>query len=595
MAVISKGIPGGFVRTLRERGMSEDALGAAVALVIGIGAGLGAVLFRWMIDSFTTLFFDTGGEVLGFMGSAYVVVVPAIGGIAVGLLVYHGAREAKGHGVPEVMAAVAVNGGRIRTRVAVVKSLASAITIGSGGSVGREGPIVQIGSALGSTLGQRLHLHQDWVRTFVACGAAGGIAATFNAPIAGAFFALEIILRRYAVKSIGLVLVSSVTSAVIAALILGDEVAFTVPTYSIVSGWEFPLYAVLGVLAALVAFAFVFVLYGMEDLFDAVPIPEYIKPVFGGLAVGAIGFFYPQVFGVGYGTIDEALFGELGFALLAGLVVLKLLATSLTLGSGGSGGVFAPSLFMGAMLGGAFGLVVNNLFPEATAPAGAYALVGMAAAFAGGARAPITAIVILVEMTRNYESILPLGIAVLVSTVVSRLLRKDSIYTIKLRRRGLSLPDEEELHALSRVGVAGAMNREYPTIRDNASVAQLTDLFTRTGRTGFPVINESHYLVGVVTASDLARAQSDEQTVAEIATADLVVAYPDQTVHDALAQLGGIDVGRIPVVSRGDAPRLLGVLGRAELVRAYAGAVGGIRAETRRVAQRKPTPQKVES
>ena len=289
------------MRALRAKGVSEDALGAAVALAIGIGAGLGAVLFRWMIVSFTKLFFDTGGDVLGFMGDTYVIVIPAIGGTIVGLLVYFGAREAKGHGVPEVMAAVAFNGGRIRMRVAVVKSLASAICIGSGGSAGREGPIVQIGSAIGSNVGQRLHLHQEWVRTFVACGAAGGIAATFNAPIAGTFFALEIILRHYAVKSIGLVLVSAVTSAVIAELILGDEVAFTVPHYVIASGWEFPLYALLGMLAALTASGFIFLLYKLEDIFDMVPIPDYVKPAIGGLALGGIGFFYPQVFGVGYG------------------------------------------------------------------------------------------------------------------------------------------------------------------------------------------------------------------------------------------------------------------------------------------------------
>ena len=365
------------------------------------------------------------------LGPAAVVPLPALGGLIYGPLIYFFAREAKGHGVPEVMLAVAQRGGRIRPVVAVVKSLASALCIGSGGSVGREGPIVQIGSALGSTVGQALRMSDDRVRTLVACGAAGGIAATFNAPIAGVFFALEVILGEFTTRAFGVVVISSVTAAVIGRAAFGDVPSFPVPAYELVNVGEFGLYALLAVLAGVIGIVFTRTLYAFEDFFDGIRMPEYLKPVPGGLCLGLIGVFLPQVFGVGYQAMSQALSGEYALGLLVILLAAKIVAVSLTIGSGGSGGVFAPSLFIGAMLGTAFGTAANALLPGFTAPPGAYGLVGMAAVFTGAARAPITAVIILFELTGDYRIILPLMLAVVLSTLVSEALSRDTIYTLQ--------------------------------------------------------------------------------------------------------------------------------------------------------------------
>ena len=337
------------------------------ALLVGLGAGLGAVVFRWLIDLVHKLSFEDLGQALPFLGDYVLVLAPALGGLIVGPLIYFFAREAKGHGVPEVMEAVALRGGRIRPIVVVIKSLASSISIGSGGSVGREGPIVQIGSALGSTLGQALHMSDERIRNLVACGAAGGIAATFNAPIAGVIFALEVILGEFSVRYFSTVVISSVTASVVGRIALGDVPAFVIQPYQLVSPWELVFYTLMGVLAAFVAVAFTRILYLFEDAFDAWKrFPEYLKTPVGGLLLGLGGLLFVRsnqslgmgvpgdpvaFFGVGYDAMEWALLGQGTVLLLLGLVVIKILATSLTIGSGGSGGVFAPSLFIGVDAG----------------------------------------------------------------------------------------------------------------------------------------------------------------------------------------------------------------------------------------------------
>ncbi len=262
------------------------------SVVVGVGSGFGAIIFRWLINSFKFIFFEQGYNFLQFLGMYYVILIPASDGLIVGPLIYLFAREAKVHGVPEVMLAVAALGGKIRPRVAIIKALASSICIGSGGSVGREGPIVQIGSALGSSLGQVFKLSEEKIKILVACGAAGGIAATFNAPIAGIFFALEVILGDYALRFFSSVVLSSVTATVISRSFLGDHPAFMVPQYELLSIWEIPLYFIFGFFSAFTALLFIKSLYKCEDIFDSWKIAEYIKPVFGGLIIGLIGLFF---------------------------------------------------------------------------------------------------------------------------------------------------------------------------------------------------------------------------------------------------------------------------------------------------------------
>jgi chloride channel protein, CIC family len=421
----------------------------ALAFMTGVAAGVGAIVFHFMIDGFTLLFsghrdFSAAGHasnpLVPGMGIWFVVLAPVVGGLIYGPLVARFAPEARGHGVPEVMLAVHSNGGRIRPRVALVKSLASAICIGSGGSVGREGPIVQIGSAIGSLSGQLLRIPESQVRLLVACGAAGGIAATFNAPLAGVFFALELILRSFRPRSFGLVALSAVTATAIARAAFGDHTFMSLPGFGVSSPLELVLYAGLGVLCTGVGRAFIKVLYAGEDLADRLwRGPEWLRPAVGGVLLGAVLLAVPQMYGVGYPVLLHAVDGHYVIVFLLALLGAKLLATSLTMWIGGSGGVFAPTLFMGAMLGSAYGAIAHGLAPHVAMTAGAYGVVGMAAAFAATTRAPITAVLIILELTGESHIVLPLMVAVAVGTALSGAVSRDTIYTLKLRRRGIEI------------------------------------------------------------------------------------------------------------------------------------------------------------
>ncbi|MDH7574008.1 MAG: chloride channel protein, partial [Clostridia bacterium] len=411
-----------FANRLAGLELNRTNVAVILAVIIGIGAGLFACIFRQMIALAQGLFFGQGQTLGAWLGDAWVIVIPALGGLLVGPLTHFLAREAKGHGVPEVMESVSLRGGRIRLRVIAVKALASATCIGSGGSVGREGPIIQMGSAIGSSIGQILRVPEPMLRTLVACGAAAGIAATFNTPIAGVIFALEIILGEFTASNFGLLVVSSVTASLLSRVLLGDNPAFAVPAYyQLHHPVELLFYVFLGLAAGAVGAAFTRLLYFLEDFFDKIKyLPAYLQPAVGGLALGLIGWKLPQIFGIGYETVSLALAGELTLGLLIILLLAKLVATSLTLGSGGSGGIFAPSLFMGAMLGGLWGTLIHTVYPQLTAPSGAYSLVGMGAVVAATTQAPIQAILIVFEMTRDYRIILPLMMACVVGTFIAQ-------------------------------------------------------------------------------------------------------------------------------------------------------------------------------
>lgn len=565
---------------------SGDTTLLALAVLVGLGAGLGALAFRWLIDLVARLSFVGLPAATADWGRAYVVIAPTVGGLLVGPLIYFFAREAKGHGVPEVMEAVALRGGRIRPAVAWVKSLASSISIGTGASVGREGPIVQIGSTIGSVVGQVLKVSDDRVRNLVACGAAGGVAATFNAPIAGVIFALEVILGDFSVKSFGTVVIASVTASVVGRAAFGDVPAFVVPEHTLNSIWEFPLYLVLGVVAAVVGVLYVKSIYAAEDLFDRwKAVPEWTKAAFGGALLGAIALAYgavpglefariPQVYGVGYETIESGLHGSQVVWVMLALAALKIVATSVTIGSGGSGGVFAPSLFIGSMLGGSLGLIFAQVVPGVPGPPGAYALVGMGAVFAGATHASMTAVLIIFEMTGDYKIILPLMLAVVTATLVSGvLLDRETIYTMKLTRRGVRLHRGRVLDVLESVRVGEVMS-EAVTLSPDTPVEGLPDYFLKINRNAVPVLSEEGRIVGMVSLSDVVRErESDEppagRRVADIMTRQLVIAHPDESLNTVLQRMAPRDLSRLPVVSRDEPGRLLGVVRRNDVVRAY--------------------------
>lgn len=576
------------------------------AILVGGGTGLGAVGFIKLITVVQKFFFEGGEQTLGFLGRGLFILIPTVGGLLAGPIISFFASEAKGHGVPEVMQAIALQGGRIRPRVVVAKIAASAVCIGSGGSAGREGPIVQVGAALGSTLGQWLKLSSDRIRNLVACGAAAGIAATFNAPVAGVVFAMEVILGELHLGDLGNVVISAVTASTISRIYLGQRPAFSIPDYSMHTPWEVLLYALLGVISALVATSFIRLLYWFEDKFDGWRFPDFLKPAIGGLLLGAMAFFYPMVlglgfvpaeetllglppsqsiphvFGAGFPVIESALLGDLSFWLLFVLIFLKPLATSLTLGSGNSGGVFAPSLFSGAALGGAFGFLVERIFPGMTAGVGAFATVGMAAVFAGAARAPFTAILIVFEMTDDIQLILPLMAAVIFSMIVSERMLKDSIYTLKLTRRGIRLRRGRDVDVMENITVKEAMRPSPKPVPCTLPLRLVPHLLDTARMHGLPVVDAEGRLQGVITIQDVENAVANneenlELSVLQFCSKHLVVAYPDETVHRAMERMSHRDIGRLPVVDHNNPSKLVGWISRADIIRAYE------RALTRRV------------
>ena len=558
--------------------MSEHTFMVIVAVLIGVLGGFGAIFFRFAIRFFEAVFFGSWDYTLDYALQLpwYVkFFAPAVGGLIVGPIVFYFAREAKGHGVPEVMEAIVLRAGAIRPRVMFAKVAASAVSIGSGGSVGREGPIVQIGSALGSVIGQLFKVTGTRLRTFVACGTAAGIAATFNAPIAGALFAMEVILSDFGISQFSPIVVSSVTATVISRHFLGDFSAFIIPHYSLVSVFEMIPYVILGVLAALVALAFINILYKTEDLFEKINIPGWIKPVIGGFIIGGIGIFYPHIFGVGYDTITLALNSQSVWYFLLFMVFLKVAATSITIGSGGSGGVFAPSLFIGANLGGFVGSIVHSLFPAITASPGAYALVGMGAVAAGAMHAPITSILIIFELTNDYRIILPLMISCIISVLITSRLKKDSIYTLKLSRRGINIFQGQEVNVLSSLKASQVVKTDFERIYAATPFRKLMDLTVRSPHPNFFVVDKNDHLLGVISIHDIRKIIYESDTLEHILVAhDLLMPIrhyftPNDRLDIVMKAFGEMNIDQLPVVDEQNEKRLIGTISKNDVIEIY--------------------------
>jgi CIC family chloride channel protein len=560
---------------------SEHTIMAVLAVLVGLTGGLGAVAFRYLIGFFQSVSYGGSGELLDllpFIPWYWKVWVPAAGGLVVGLLVRFLAREAKGHGVPEVMEAVALKSGLIRKRIVIVKSLASAICIGAGGSVGREGPIVQIGSAIGSTIGQLLRVSVDRMRTLVGCGAAAGIAATFNAPIAGSMFALEVILGDFGLATFSPIVIAAVSATAVSRHFLGDFPAFIVPAYKLVSPWEFPLYVAMGFFCAAFGVAFTRALYWTEDRFTALRLPEPLSAAAGGFALGLVGLVMPHLLGVGYGAINLSLTAHLAWWLLLLLGLLKIAATAITIGSGGSGGIFAPSLFMGAMAGAFFGTVVHSVFPAITASPGAYSIVGMGAVVSATTHGPLTAILILFEMTGDYKIILPLMTTCIIASLAARWLCTESIYTLKLTRRGVGIEAGREINILKAIPVREVMNTQVETVPESISLGDLADKISKSKFNSFPVLDERQLLVGILSWADYGEALFNEDlkdivVARDIATSEVVTISADENLYSALNLISFKDFSILPVVAPDDTSRLLGVLTRRDIIGAYEKAV----------------------
>jgi CIC family chloride channel protein len=556
-----------------------------LSIAIGAGTGLAAVVFIKLIYAIQQFSYQTLPGLFPQLGKFVYFVVPVVGGLLVGPLILF-AKEAKGHGVPEVMQALILRGGRIRARVAGAKILASALCIGTGGSAGREGPIVQAGSALGSAIGQVLRLSDDRIRNLVGCGAAAGIAATFNAPIAGVVFAIEVLMGNLQVRSFGNIVIAAVSSSIVSRFFLGARPAFSVPIYSLVSPISLIFYLILGLLSALVGIMFIRMLNRAEIVFDNWDFPQIYKPAVGAALLGisgmlfmflpsSEGIFMPFMYGSGFHFIEEVLQGGTSFWILLLLVFLKPLATSFTLGSGNSGGVFAPSLFIGAMLGGCVGIIFYRYFPEISGSPGAYALVGMAALFGATARAPLTAMLIVFEMSNDYLMILPLMVAGITATYFAQWLHPESIYTLKLAKRGIRFFEGRDMDIMQGVKVEEVMRTQVVTIDKDKPVTELMALFQETNLIGFPVVTEGKKLWGIITLQDIHRAQSEDQfnprdmKVADLAIEGPIAVFPDEPIWVAIQKMSPRDLARLPVISRDGSMRLVGSISRSDILRAY--------------------------
>ena len=501
-------------------------------MVVGVLAGFGAIAFRTLTGFVHNIamegrfgFLVNEHEPLHSIWGYGTFLVPAVGFVLVVFLLRKYSPESQGHGVPEVMAAVYTNKGRIPGRVAVFKTIASALTIGSGGSAGDEGPIVQIGASLGSVVGQRLHLSGIETITLLGCGSAAGIAAIFNAPLGGILFAVELILPEFSVRTMVPLALSTSISTYVSRYFLGNEPAFSVPHYALTSGYELPLYILLGIFVGIVAIFYIKMLHAVEGAFSRWKAPVYAKPVVGGLAVGVLGVamyhVYGQyfVYGVGYSTMSSILSGTAGYTVLFLLLltIMKMATTSITLGCGGSGGILAPSLFVGASLGAAFGTAAGMVFPGIEPIA--YANVGMGAMLGGMTGASLTAIILFFEITRDYSIILPLTMGVFLTRAFVHHHHEGTIYELALLRRGIRIPHERAIDTLSIVPVKDVMDRYEGEeglleIYQYAPVLDALVIMNEKRVNDIAVVNKSGTPVGIVHKDDILYFYTRERVMA---------------------------------------------------------------------------------
>jgi len=557
----------------KDREFNEYIRLTLLACVVGIGAGLASIGFKFMIKGFQELFWRSS-SILSTVSTIpwYVIIlIPTLGGVLISPIIFYGAQEAKGHGVPEIMESLVLRGGRIKARIVVIKALVSSICIGSGGSVGREGPIVQVSSAMASSLCRLCRVKEKGMRTLVAAGAAGGIGATFNAPIAGALFAVEILLGEFGIFSFSPIIVSSVIATLTSRLIIGDFAAFTVPKYTLISVWEIGPYVLLGLLSGLVAILFIKSLYFLDDRFEHLPLHPLVKPVIGGILVGAVGLALPHIFGVGYESIDACLQNQIGFWLAFFLVFAKILSTSLTLGSGGSGGIFAPSLFLGAMTGNFIGSIFHNAFPSVMSSPGAFSLVGMGAVVAAVTQAPITAIIIIFELTNDYNIILPLMLSCIIASFLAVGIQKESIYTMKLKRRGLLFREGTEINILRSMKVKDFISQDFKIFLNTERVGKIINQALGCKHHSFQIIDAEKKYIGRFSLNQLKNLMLDREVAdAFVIAQDLAVTDIKIDKHDNLEQamqtFGSTDAAEIAVL---DDNKFAGVIKRKDVIEAY--------------------------
>jgi CIC family chloride channel protein len=549
-----------------------------LAGIIGCLAGFASTVFRWMIGFFDAVF-SADGLIMLYIPEAFIPyllpMTPMIGGLLIGLICYYYPNAVKENGVHKVMQAVALKDGKIPKRTIFTCATTSSITIGSGGSAGREGPTVQIGAAIGSTFGQLFHLSTERTRVLVGCGAAAGIAASFNAPIAGVLFSMEIILGNFAIRTFSPIVISSVIGTVTGRALEGNEITFSVPVHDLVSSSEIFIYVLLGILCGLASRLFVTVYFATQKFFEEkVTIPQPLKPALGGLIVGLLSIIVPQILGNGYPLMQDALNGNLFWGLAIALVFMKIFATSITLGSGGMGGVFAPSLFIGAMVGASLGSGVHAVFPNMTASPETYAMVGMGAMAGAVMQAPLTNILMLFELTNDYTMILPIMICCIVSTYTFRAFSKNSVYIQYLLNKGINIQHGREFSILNSIHVRDVMNSNVVTITKDMPFKKILETISYSKNFYYPVVNEEGDMIGILSFSDIREVIFEEGledliVANDLATKNVVTLSPNHNLNEAMEIFATLDVDQLPVVKVSDDKKVIGMLTRGDVIAVY--------------------------
>jgi len=559
----------------------ENARTIVIASAIGLLAGAANILFRMVEELVHENIFEAGYEFFNIgQGGKYLVFLPLLPICGMILLIplsllYPG--EVNGYGFTKFLRKVNLEGGRVTFRTIILKILSTSLTIGTGGSAGVEGPIAMVGGALGSQLGQFFRVSGNRMKVFIAAGCAGGIGAMFNAPIAGIFFASEIVLLgTYEMSSFIALVISSSMATVVSRAYYGASPAFPIPNYHLVNPVvEIPLYTIMGIIIGVLAVLHIKIFYAVRDRYTKASFHPQIKPITGALAVGCIAIFFPQVMGDGYYYIAEVLEGNGILWVMIALVLLKIVATSITLGSGGAGGVFAPALFIGAVIGGAFGAIAHSLFPAMTANPGAYAAVGIGGFLAASTHAPLTAIFLLFEMTGNYMIIIPIMVTSVIGTVVASKFYDDSIDTVDFTREGIDIHEGRETAIMKSIKVGKIISEDVDFVSENANVDQLLQIFSMAkDRFYFPVIDGTGHMTGIVSLQDVKNILHDQNkrenaTVGSVCARKVICLTPDDNLYRAMELFDLKGIEEIPVVESLDDKWVVGMLKRRDVIAAY--------------------------
>jgi CIC family chloride channel protein len=575
---------------LRRLIRNEQLLLSLPALVIGAGAAAGAIAFREAIGHVQLLFYGIRGEQLYSWAAALpwwqVLLAPAGGGLLVGLTLRFMMPGGRPQGVADVIEAAALKGGQMPIRAGLGAAVISAASLGAGASAGREGPVVHLGASLAAWLAQRLDLGTSLSRTLLGCGVASAVAASFNAPIAGVFFALEVVIGHYALRAFAPIVIAAVTGTVLSRIYFGDFPAFVVLPHQIASFLEFPAFALLGVVSAAVAVIFMWSIMVAEGVVAKIPVRPWLRPVGGGLAVGAIGLALPQVLGVGYEATDAALKEMFSLQLLLALIVAKTAATAITLGCGFGGGVFSPSLFLGAMLGGAFGLIATDVAPELSSGHGAYTLVGMGAVAGAVLGAPISTILMIFELTGDYAVTLAVMIATVIASVITQHVLGHSFFTWQLARRGVSLKGGAEFGVLRAMHVDDLMHEDVATVTAGMGLGEVRQRLAHSPESEVFLVDEDGRLQGTITLVDLSEAAFDTSLdplvkAIDAARRDPPVLAAHDDIETAVRVMSRAGEPYVAVVNNRDDMKLVGCLYEHDVMLFYSRTIAAARKEER--------------